>query len=129
MFGSRFIKFLMSILKRQINSSPNFASFFIVMTHNSSANFKLIHFLLWIKGANQVKPIECSGETSKSSCHFPNHKSVFLRILYHSSVSRKKTPLCLFSSNGIYFTQKEPTKMKIFEAFEFSDQNLLNPSC
>ena len=39
--GSKFIKFLMSILKRQVNSSSNFASFFIVMTHSSSVNFKL----------------------------------------------------------------------------------------
>ena len=33
--GSKFLKSLMSMLKRQVNSSPNFASFFIIMTHNS----------------------------------------------------------------------------------------------
>ena len=47
--GSKFVKFLMLILKPQVNSSSDFASFFIVMTRNSSVNFKLKHFLLWIK--------------------------------------------------------------------------------
>ena len=35
----------MSILKRQVNSSPNFASFFIFMILKLYVNFKLIHFL------------------------------------------------------------------------------------
>ena len=45
MLGSKLNKVLMSILKGQVNSSSNFASFFIVMTNNSPVNFKLIHFL------------------------------------------------------------------------------------
>ena len=53
MFGSKFIKFLMSILKWHVNSSSNFASLFIVMIHNSYVDFKLILFLLWIKGPHQ----------------------------------------------------------------------------
>ena len=73
-------KFLMSILKWQVNSSSNFASFFIVMTHNFSVDFKLTLFLLWIKGSHQYANFEtfnCSGENLPySSCHFPNHKSV-----------------------------------------------------
>ena len=44
--GSKFVKFFMSILNWHVNSSSSFASFFIVMTHNSPVNFKLIHFLL-----------------------------------------------------------------------------------
>ena len=44
---------VVSILKQQVNSSSNFASFFIVTAHNSSVNFKLIHFLLWVKGSYQ----------------------------------------------------------------------------
>ena len=70
-------KFLMSILKWQANSSLNFASFFTVMTHNSSVDFKLISLLFWIKGSNQSPNFEtckCSGENwPYSSCHFPNH--------------------------------------------------------
>ena len=91
----------MSILKWQVNSSSNFASFFIVMTHNSSVNFKLIHFLLWIKGSHQSPSFENFEYFGKnfpnSSCHFLNHKLAFLQILYHSSVSWNTTPLYLFS--------------------------------
>ena len=36
---SNFVKFLMPILKREVNSSLNFASFFSVITYNSSVNF------------------------------------------------------------------------------------------
>ena len=73
---------------------------------------------------------ECSGENlPNSSCHFPNHKSVFLQILHHSSVSWKITPLYFFSSNIIYFGQKQPIKVQIFEIFECSGENLPNSSC
>ena len=81
---------LVSTLKRQVNSSLNFASFLIVVIHNSSVNFKLIHFLLWIKGSHQspnFEAFECSSKNlPNSSCHFPNHMSVLLQILHHSSV-------------------------------------------
>ena len=63
---------------------------FCIILH-SSVNFKLIHFLLWIKESHQspnFKTFECSGKNlPNSSYHFPNHKSVFLQILHHSSVS------------------------------------------
>ena len=49
----KIVKFLMSSLNWKVKSSSNFASFFILMTHNSPVNFKLIHFLLWIKGPNK----------------------------------------------------------------------------
>ena len=107
----------MSILKWQVNSSSDFASFFIVMKRNSSVNFELILFLLWIKGSHQSPNFEtfkCSGENLPySSCHFPNHKSVFLQILHHSSVSWKITPPHFFRSNILYFAQNEPIKVKI----------------
>ena len=110
----------MSILKRQVSSLSNFASFFIVMTCNSSVSFKLIRFLLRIKGSHQSPNFEtfgCFGENFPiSSCHFPNHKSVFLQILHHFSVSWKRTSLYLFRSNVIYFAQKEPIKVKILSA-------------
>ena len=64
-----------------VNSSSNFPLFFIVMTHNSSVDFKLILFLLWIKRSHQIPNCEafnCCGENLPySSCHFPNYKSVF----------------------------------------------------
>ena len=84
------------------------------MTHNSSANFRLIHFLLWTKGFHQSPnfgTFACSGENLLNfSCHFSNQKSVFLQIFYHSSVSWKITPLYFFSANIIYFGHKEPRK-------------------
>ena len=65
-------------------SSSNCTSFFIFMTHNSSVYFKLMHFLLWIKGSHQspnFETFECSGEyLPYYSCHIPNHKSVFLQF-------------------------------------------------
>ena len=64
----------------------------------------------------------------KPSCHFPNNKSV-LQILHHSSMSWKITPLCFFSSNNIYFTQKEPINVENFETFECSGQILSNSLC
>ena len=50
-FGSKFVKFLMSIVKLRVIFNSNFALFFIVMTHNSSINFKVINFLLYTKGS------------------------------------------------------------------------------
>ena len=103
------------------------------MTHNSTVNLKLIHFLLWIKRSYQnsiFDTFECSGENlQNSSCHFPSNKSVFLQILHHSSMSWK---ICTFLAQTIYiyFAQKEPIKMKILGTFfECSGQNLSNFLC
>ena len=117
----------MSLLKRQVSSSSIFMSFFIFMIHNSTVNLKLIYFLLtkfqfwhfwvlWWKLQN-------------SSCHFPSNESVFLQILHHSSMSWKITLFYFLSSNNIYFVQKEPIKVKIFETSECSGQNLSNSLC
>ena len=124
----------MSILKWLVSSSSIFVSFFIVLTHNSSVNFKLIHFLLWTKGSHQSSNFDTSEYSGQnlpnSSCHFPINKSVFFfQILHHSSMSWKITPLYFFSSNNIYFAQKEPIKVKSFETFECSGQNLSNFLC
>ena len=100
----------------------------VFMIPNSLVNFKLIHFLLWIKGFHQSPNFEtfkCSGENlPNSSCHFWKYKSVFLQILHQSSVPSKLTPIYFFSSNIIYFGQKQPIKVQIFEVFECSSQNL-----
>ena len=60
---------------------------------------------------------------------FCNDKSITLEILYFSSVSWKIIPLYFFSSKNIYFPQKEPSKMKIFETFMCSGQILSNSLC
>ena len=129
MLVSKFVKF-MSILKWQVSFSSIFVSFLIVMTINSSVNFKVIHFRILTKGSHQSSnfdDLECSGKNlPNSSCHFPSNKPVFLQILHHSSMSWKITSLYFFSSNNSYFAQKEPIKVKIFQTFECSDQNLSN---
>ena len=87
----------MSILNWQVNSISNFASFLTVITHNSTVSFKVIHFLLCIKGSNESPNFEnfmCSGENlPNSSGNFLNHKSLFLQILYHTLLSWNITPL------------------------------------
>ena len=129
MLKSKFLKFLMSVLKWQVNSSLTFVLFFISMAHNSSVNFKIIPFLLWAKGSHQspnFDTFKCSGENLPNfSILFSNHKSVFLQNLHISSVSWKITPLYFCSSNNIYFGHKEPIKTKqFFRLFECSGQNL-----
>ena len=92
-----------------------FASFFIVITYNFPVNFKLIHFLLWIKGPNKSPNFEtlgCSGENLPDSWrHFANHQSLFIQILHYSLVSWNVPPLYFFSSNIIYFGLKQPIKV------------------
>ena len=121
---------LESVLKRQVNSLFNFASFFIVMINNSPVNFKLIHFLLWIKGCHQSPNFEtfkCSGENFPNfSCHFWKQKSVFVQILHQYSVPSNITPLYCFSSNIIYFGQRQPIIVQILEIFDCLDQNSSN---
>ena len=118
----------MSILKQQVNSSSNFPSFFIIMTQKSSADFKLIHFLLWIKVWHQSPnfvTFKCSCENlPHSSCDFSNYKSVFLQILHHSSMSWDITSLYLFSWNFIYFQKKEPIKVQIWCNFMWGVESL-----
>ena len=126
----KFVKFLMSVLKWKVNSSSNFALFFIVMTHNSYLNFKVIPFLLWAKGSHQSSNFDtfkCSGENLPNFCLFSNHWSVFLQNLHNSSLSWKITPLYFCSSNNIYFGQKKPIQKK-FRLFECSGQ-ILWSSC
>ena len=82
-----------------------FCIILIAMTHNSSVNFKLIHFLLWIKPSQQspnFKTFECSSKNLPNwSCHFPNHKSVFLQILHHFSCNETEL-LCTFIAQALY---------------------------
>ena len=120
----------MPILKRQVNSSPNFVSLFSFMKDNFSVLFQLKQYILTQKEpikVNIFETFEYSGQNlSNSLCQFANDMSIPLQILYPSSVSRKITPLYFFSSKNIYFPQKETIKVKIFETFQCSGQNLSN---
>ena len=120
----------MPVLKWHVNSSSNFVLFFIVIIHNSFANFKVMLFLLWTKGSHQSPSFdifECSRENLPNSSSFSKrNKPVFLQILLHSSMSSKITLFYSFSSNNIYFGQNEPIKVKMFDNLECSGQNLSN---
>ena len=64
-FGSKFVKFLMSVLNWQVNSTSIFRLFFTDMTNNFPVNFKLTHFQLLTKEFHQnpnFETFKCSGE-------------------------------------------------------------------
>ena len=97
------------LLGSDLMASQFLFKFWIILyclTHNSPLVFKLICFLLCIKGPNESSNFEtfvCSGENvSNSSCHFPNHMSVFLQILHHTLVSWNITPLYIFLAQTLY---------------------------
>ena len=133
MLRSKFVKFLMAILKRLVDSSPHFISLFSFMKDNSSVLFCLKQYILCPKGGIKVKifeTFESSGQNlSNCLCQSWNDKSIPFEILYSSSVLWKVTPLYFFSSDNIYFAQKEFIKVEIIETFECSGQNLSNSLC
>ena len=90
-----------------------------------------MHFLLWTKGSHEstnLDTFKCFDENLlNSSCHFPNHKSVFLQTFHDSSVSWKITPQYFSRSNITYFARKRPIKVHISETFKCLDQNW--PNC
>ena len=133
MLKSKFVKILMSILKRQVNSSSNFTLIFVFMAHNSSKNFwgntfytlykripsksYLWHSqVLWWKFAKFLMSF-FEPQDSFSSNFAPLFSVIKDRALY------------IFSSKNKYFAQKEPIKAKMFETFECSGQNLSNFLC
>ena len=126
MLVSKFVRFLISVLNWQVNSSSNFASFFIVMTHDSPVNFKLIHFLLWIKGPHQspnYETVERSGKNlPNSSCHFWKHKSSFpatFALMFRPSTI---SPLYSLSSKLYTLVKSSPLKCKFLR---FSSARLM----
>ena len=88
----------MPIFKRQVDSSPNFASLFSFMKGNSSVLFFISkNFYFAQKEPIKVKifgTFKCSGQNlSKFLCQFWNDKSIPLQILHRSSISWKITPM------------------------------------
>ena len=126
-FSWKFAEFLISFFKPQVSFSANFISLFSTMKDNSSVLFYLIKYILCSKEPIKLKTfatIDCSGQSlSNSSYQFWNDKLIPYQILYHSLVSWKITTMYFFSSNNIYFAQKECMKVNIFETFKWSSQN------
>ena len=89
----------MSILKQQVHSSPNFESLFIVMTHNSSVNFKLMYFLLWIKRSHQslnFETFKCSGKNLPSSSYHHYTKNHISQVLEYHEKSKNIKKISIF---------------------------------
>ena len=80
-----------SILKRQVNSSLNFSSFFSVIIY---------------------KAFQCSDPNSPN---FSNNKLVFLKILHHFSVSWDRTPLYLLAKIVYTLDNRSRSKYKFVE--------------
>ena len=60
-------------------------------------------FYFGLKDPIKIPILRLFENLTYSSCNFPNHKSVFLQILHHPSVSWKINPLYFFRSNIKYF--------------------------
>ena len=101
----------MLILKRQVNLSSDFSSFFRVISHNTTVNFSS-----YISYFGQKDPMKVPILT------------LLMLLMLDSAVSWKKTPLYFFRSNVIYIARKGPIKLQIFETFECLDQSSPN-SC
>ena len=122
MLRSKFVKFLKSILKLQVDSSPSFASLFSFMKDNSSALFNSNNVYFAQKEPIKMKIFEtfkCLGQnSSNSSCQLWNDKSVPLQLLHNSSLSWQITPLWILSSYFFKFGLKDPIKIPILSALE-----------
>ena len=140
----------MKLLKTFKCSGQNLPNFFfqfwndksiplqILYLSSVSWNITPLYFFSWNnRYFSQKEPIKMkifetfqrSGQNLNFLCQFWNDKLIPLQVLYPSSVLWKIIPLSFFSSNNIYFVQKEPIKMKIFEIFERSGQILSNSLC
>ena len=92
----------------------------------------LSSYMLYFGQKNPIKvPILTLSSALVKICHLPHvifqtTSQFFFKFCI--TVSWKITPLYCFSSNNIYFAQKEHIKM-IFETFKCSGQNLSNSPC
>ena len=116
---------------------PNHKSVFLQILNRSLVSWEITLLYIFrstLTGRDQSKckfceTFECSDQNSPNSCQFWNNKSVFLQIFYQSWVPSNITSLYFLSWSIIYFGQKQPIKVQIFEIFECLGQNLLNSSC
>ena len=115
--GQNLSNFFMSILKRQVDSSPSFVSLFSFMKGYSSVHFSSNSIYFAQKEPIKMKmfeTFECLGQILLNSlCQFWNDKSIHLQILYPPSVSWKITPLYFFLAKTIHILLiRSPLKWK-----------------
>ena len=115
MLESKFVKLFMSVFNCEVNSSSVFALFFILMTHNSPVNLKLVHFQLWTKESHQSPNFEtfkCSG-TLMGSLHQNNIKfqlKMYRRVILHERILKKKWLVVSNMTWGILWIFTQPLK-------------------
>ena len=133
MLRSKFVKFFMSILKRQVDSSPSSVSFFSFMKDYSSVLFISNNIYFAQKETIKMKMFEtfkCLGQFHQIPYANFETTSRFLSKFCISLQFHERLFHCtFFSSNNTYFAQKEPIKVEIFETFECSGEILLNSLC
>ena len=122
---SKFVKFFMSIFKRQVDSSPNFVSLFnFIKDYCSVLCFSSDNTYFAQKEHIKMKFFEtfnCPGQnSSNSSCKFWNDKSILLHILHPSLPVDFKLILFLHWIKG---SHQNPN----FETFNCSGENLHIP--
>ena len=110
----------MSILKQQVNSSSDFSSFFIVITHNSSINFWLINLLLWEKDPMKVPTLTLSSVLMKI-CQIPHvisqTASQFFFKFCMTFHCYEIYLLCTFLGQTLYILHKRTNQSAIFLDF------------
>ena len=104
------VKFLTSVLNWPVNSCSNLTLFFIVMTQKSPVNFKLIHFLLWIKGPNKSPNCYTFERALVKICQIPHvifqTTSQFFFKFYMTLQCHGRYLLCTFLGHRLYTLHK-----------------------
>ena len=111
----------MSVLNSQVNFFSNFASFFVVITHNSPVSFKLIYFLLCIKEPNKVPVLRLSCALVKI-CQIPlvifQTTSQFFFKFCITLKCHELYLLCTFLGQTLYTLHKrDQSKCNFFRLF------------
>ena len=134
MLGSNFVKFLMSFLKAQVSFPSNIAWIFSAIKQNSAILF-LVQRLCTLFKRN---PLKCKffgfWSARVKICEIPHvifesASQFFFKYCINIQCHQAKLPYTFFSSKIIYFVQKNPIKVQIFEIFESSGQASSNSSC
>ena len=119
MRGWKIIKFFMLTLNWRVKFSSIFAAFLIFMTHNSSVDCKLIHFLFLIKGPKKSPTFQAFECALVKICKIP------YVIFGSTSQFSFKFSINLECSNIIYLGQNQPIKVEIIEIFECGSQKMV----
>ena len=134
MFRWKFVKFLMSFLKAKVSFPWNVASIFCAIKWNSPILFLAqrsctlfkrspvkCKFLRFLSAQVKIRRIPHVIFESKSQFSF----KCCINIQCHQA----KLLYTFFSSKIMYFNQKKPIRVQIFEIFDCSGENSSNSSC